>query len=78
MLCKVEGSCFSFGVWEYRDLFCVVNSCVLVMVFCFGCDKVNLIPWEGKGCTGNVLGESLSLCRRGMPYGCYGPHMPPC
>ena len=75
VLCKVEGSCFSFCVWVYCDLLCVVNSCVLVAVFCFGCERE---PCEGKECIGNVLVESLSECRRGMPYGCYRPHMPPC
>ena len=36
VLCKVEGSCFSFGVWVYCDLLCVVNSCVRVAVLCLG------------------------------------------
>ena len=48
VLCKVEGLCFSFGVCVYCDLLCAINSCVLVAVFYFGCDKVSLIPWEGK------------------------------
>ena len=67
MLCKVEGSCFSFGVWVYCDLLCVVNSCVLVAVFCFGCDKVSLIPWEGM-CWVRVspcVGEGCHMCVMG-------------